>query len=54
MVVLYTLAESVGIVLILICINVGYFRFIEQEREDILIASTAYSIFYGRSIHLPP
>ncbi len=37
------LAESVGIVHILIRINVGYFRYIEQEREDILVASTVYS-----------
>ena len=37
------LADSVEIVHILIRINVGYFRYIEQEREDILVASTVYS-----------
>jgi hypothetical protein len=37
------LAESVGIVHILICINLGYFRYIEQELEDISVASFAYS-----------
>ena len=37
------LAESVEIVHILIHINVGYFRYIKQEREDILVASAAYS-----------
>ena len=40
------LAKSVGIVHILIRINVGYLRYIEQEREDILVA-------YGRYHRLP-
>jgi hypothetical protein len=34
------LAESVGIVHILIRTNVGYFRYIKLERRDILIAYT--------------
>ena len=38
------LTESVGIVHILIHINLGYFRYIEQEREDILVSSTVYSM----------
>jgi hypothetical protein len=37
------LAKSVEIVHILIRINVGYFRYIKQEREDVLVASTVYS-----------
>ena len=39
-----TLARSVRIEhKLLIRINVGYFKYIEQEREDILIALAAYS-----------
>jgi hypothetical protein len=38
-----TLAGSVGIVHILIRVNVGYFRYIEQAREDILVVSATYS-----------
>ena len=37
------LAKSVGIVHILIRIILGYFRYIKPEREDILVAFTAYS-----------
>ncbi len=42
------LANSVEIVHILIRINVGYFRYIEQEREDIF--GFLCHVFYGSTI----
>ena len=36
------LAGGVGIVHILIRVNVSYFRYIEQEREDIFVASAIH------------
>ncbi len=46
------LAESVGIVRILIRTNVGYFRYIKQERRDILIAFIACSTVVWRALQM--